>query len=176
MKISRTALAAAASITAVVLAGTAALAANFGILGATDDGIDSSITPTVVASTAAPPAETNDAAAPAPELFAYQVEGVGVVTLERSDHTLGLSSVDVDPLQWSWIVNEDEDAVEIRFTSDSSIVSFSATLDDGEIVVDVVDETPVVDDDDSRADDDASELDDDASEREDDSGSVEDDD
>lgn len=180
MKINRTALAAAASITAVVLAGTAALAANFGILGATDDGIDSSITPTVVASTAALPVGTNDVAAPAPELFAYQVEGVGVVTLERSDHTLGLSSVDVDPSQWSWIVDEDEDAVEIRFTSDSSIVSFSATLDDGEIVVDVMDETPIVDDDDhSRADqddDDESELDDDASEREDDSGSVEDDD
>lgn len=175
MKINRTALAAAASITAVVLAGTAALAANFGILGATDDGIDSTITPTVVASTAAPPVETNEAAAPVPELFAYQVEGVGVVTLERSDDTLGLSSVDVDPSQWSWLEDEGDDGVEIRFSSDSSIVSFSATLEDGEIVVDVVDETPVVDDD-SRADDDKSELDDDASEREDDSGSVEDDD
>lgn len=176
MKINRTALAAAASITAVVLAGTAALAANFGILGATDDGIDSSITPTVVASAAAPPLETNDAV---PELFAYQVDGVGVVTLERLDDSLALSSVDVDSSLWSWLEDEDDDGVEIRFTSDSSIVRFSATLDDGQIVVDVVDETPIDDDDDSRADDagdDESELDDDASEREDDSGSVEDDD
>ena len=172
MKINRTALAAAASITAVVLAGTAALAANFGILGATDDGIDSSITQTVVASTAAPPVETNDVAVPVPELFAYQVDGVGVVTLERLGETLGLSSVDVDASQWSWLEDEDDDTVEIRFTSDISIVRFSATLEDGEIVVDVVDETPIGDDD-SRADDDESEVDD---EREDDSGSVEDDD
>lgn len=174
MKINRTALAAAASITAVVLAGTAALAANFGILSAADDGIDGSITPMVVASTTAPPVETNDAAAPVPELLAYQVEGVGVVTLERSEDTLGLSSVDVDASQWSWLEDEGDDGVEIRFTSDRSIVSFSATLEDGEIVVDVVDETPIGGDDESRADDDESELDDGG--REDDSGSVEDDD
>lgn len=179
MKINRTAIAAAASITAVVLAGTAALAANFGILGATDDGIDSSITPTVVASTAAPPLEANDVAASVPELFAYQVDGVGVVTLERLDDTLRLSSVDVDPSQWNWLADEDDEAVTIRFTSDRSVVSFSANLEDGEIVVEVVDETPVQGDDGSSAgddDDDMSELDDDASEREDDSRSVEDDD
>ena len=104
-----------------------------------------------------------------PELFAYQVEGVGVVTLERSNETLALSSVDVDS-KWSWLEDASADRVAIRFTSDSSIVSFSAALKDGEIVVDVVDETPIEGDDDSGA------SDDDGTEREDDSGSVEDDD
>lgn len=178
MKINRTALAAAASITAVVLAGTAALAANFGILSSTDDGIDSSITPTVVSST--PPPENSDGAASAPELFAYQVDGVGVVTLERLGETLELSSVDVDGSMWSWSEGEDEDddEVAIRFTSDTAVVSFLAALEDGQIIVDVVDETPIGDDHDSGmvGDDDESEHEDEASEREDDSRSVEDDD
>jgi hypothetical protein len=171
VKINKTALAAAASIAAVLVAGTAALAANFGILGAGDD-IGEVASPSVVSTTSSTGAITSTTAtddtlvassvAPptAVETLAYQVEGVGVVTLGRSGDALDLLAVDADS-QWSWIREPAGDGVTLRFTSGSSMIAFSAFVDQGRVLVDVVDETPVpattsnpsVDDDDHDEDD-----------------------
>ena len=156
MKINRTALAAAASVVAVVLAGTAALAANFGILSGGGDDMDT--TPRILSSIVdetfvdVPVQEVT----PTPEgsqTLAYQVEGVGVVTLARTGDSLAVLSVDVDP-QWDASQSASVDDISIRFTSSSQVIGFSATVLNGEVVVDVVDETPApaagtYDDDDS---------------------------
>ncbi len=143
MKINRTAIAAAASITAVVLAGTAALAANFGILGATDDGIDNSITPTVVSMAPTTQADVQtETTQPAPEVLAYQVDGIGVVTLDRSGDGLELNAVDVDPAAWTWIEDVATNGVQVTFTSSSNVVTFAARVEGGQVVVEVTDVTP----------------------------------
>jgi hypothetical protein len=171
MKINRTALAAAASVVAVVVAGTAALAANFGIL-AGDSG-DEVTTPSVLSTLSGevfvdvPVEEVTDTPEVA-ETLAYQVEGVGVVTLERSGDTLGLVSVDLDA-QWQFAELPSSNGVVIRFTSADQVIAFSAMVIDGEAVIEVVDETPIpstgtYDDDEShggsRGDDDVSYEDD----------------
>lgn len=141
---SRTALAAAASVAGVVLAGTAALGANFGILASSDDTLDVSptavqtATPTSVAAATTPSAP---AAAATPELLAYQVEGIGVVTLARTSSSLGVQAVDVDS-QWTWTTDDSVDEVEIHFTSGTRRVEFKAWLAGDRVEVTVEDHTP----------------------------------
>jgi hypothetical protein len=169
MKVNRTALAAAASIVAVVLAGTAALAANFGILTGGSEGeivapsVVSTLPETLVVDV---PVEVVTETTAAPETLAYQVEGVGVVTLERSEDTLRLVSVDLDS-QWQFTELPSSNGVVVRFFSADQVIAFSATVVDGEAIIEVVDETPIPaagtytdDDGGSRGDDDASYEDD----------------
>ena len=168
MKINRTALAAAASVVAVVLAGTAALAANFGILSGGGDDVDT--TPRILSSIVDEtfvdvPVQEVTPTTEASQTLAYQVEGVGVVTLARTGDSLAVLSVDVDP-QWDASQSASADGISIRFTSSSQVIGFSATVLNGEVVVDVVDETPApagtYDDDDSEDDEsDVDESDDD---------------
>ena len=144
MKINRTALAAAASVVAVVLAGTAALAANFGILSGSGDEAD--VTPRILSSIVDEtfvdvPVQEVTPTTEASQTLAYQVEGVGVVTLSRTGDSLAVLSVDVDP-QWDASQSASADGISIRFTSSSQVIGFSATVLNGEVVVDVVDETP----------------------------------
>jgi cystathionine beta-lyase family protein involved in aluminum resistance len=75
------------------------------------------------------------------QTLAYQVEGVGVVTLMRTADTLSVISIDVDP-QWDAAQSSAADGVSIRFASSSQVIAFSASIVDGQVVVDVVDETP----------------------------------
>jgi hypothetical protein len=144
VKINRTALAAAASVVAVVVAGTAALAANFGVLSGSEEAVDA--TPRIVSSIGddvfvdVPVQEVTDTTQ-ASQTLAYQVEGVGVVTLTRSADTLAVASIDVDS-QWDAAKVPTTDGVSIRFTSSSQVIAFTAAVVDGQVVVDVVDETP----------------------------------
>ena len=173
MKINRTALAAAASVTAVVVAGTAALAANFGMLSGSVDEVDA--TPRIISSLddevfVDVPIQEVTPTTEASQTLAYQVEGVGVVTLIRTGDSVALLSVDVDP-EWEAAQMTSANGVAIRFTSSSQVVAFSASVIDGQVVVDVVDETPAsvagtYDDDDSEGqssshDDDEGSYDDD---------------
>ena len=160
MKINRTAVAAAASVVAVVVAGTAALAANFGIL--TSSGDDEVTTPRVLSTLGdesfvnVPVEEITDSSEPS-ETLAYQVEDVGVVTLERTGDSLEIVAVDVDS-QWAYTESTAERGVAIRFESSSQVIGFSAIVVDGQVIVDVVDETPIASsdtyDDDSHGGDD----------------------
>ncbi len=145
MKINRTALAAAASVVAVLVAGTAALAANFGILSGSVDEADA--TPRIVSSVGDDvfvdvPVQEVTPTTEASQTLAYQVDGVGVVTLTRTADMLAIAAVDVDP-QWDAAQSASSGGVSIRFTSSSQVIAFSASVVDGQVVVDVVDETPV---------------------------------
>ncbi len=156
MKINRTALAAAASVVAVVVAGTAALAANFGIL--TGGGDDEVTTPRVLSTLTDEvfvdvPVEAVTETTQVTETLAYQVEGVGVVTLERAGDALGLVSVDLDS-QWTYAESSLSNGFALRFSSADQVIAFTAVVVDGQVTVDVVDETPIpstgtYDDDDS---------------------------
>lgn len=159
MKINRTALAAAASVVAVVVAGTAALAANFGILSGSEGGVDA--TPRILSSIGDEtfvdvPVREVTGTTEAIQTLAYQVEGVGVVTLTRTRDDLAVLSVDVDP-QWAVEQLASAGGVSLRLSSVDQVIAFSASVIAGEVVVDVVDETPVPvvgsHDDDSHSDD-----------------------
>lgn len=145
MKINRTALAAAASVVAVVVAGTAALAANFGILSGSAEAADP--TPRIVASIdddvfVDVPVKEATPTTEASQTLAYQVEGIGVVTLSRIGDTLAVVAIDVDT-QWDVARSASASGVSIRFTSSSQVIAFSASIVEGDVVVEVVDETPV---------------------------------
>jgi hypothetical protein len=144
MKINKTALAAGASIAAVLVAGTAALAANFGLLEAGAGNEDLTATPQLVStSTSTPVVAASQPTTTAVETLAYQVEGVGVVTLARSGDDLEVAAVDADG-PWTWTVTDDGSDVVIRFTDGGTVIVFSADVEDGQVMVNVVDETPVV--------------------------------
>ena len=125
MKINRTALAAAASVVAVVVAGTAALAANFGILSGGNDETDaaprvlSSITDEVFVDV---PVQEVTETTQATQTLAYQVEGVGVVTLMRTGDSLEVVTTDVDA-QWQANEQPSADGVSIRFASSDQVLS-----------------------------------------------------
>ena len=156
MKISKTALAASASVAAVLMAGTAALAANFGVLGATDNAADLSVAPTIMAAAPAPttastttaPASVTQTTVTVPtttavSTTAYQVDGIGVVTLAHTDNTLTVSAIDVNP-EWEWTDDSIEPTqVMLQFTSGDTVISFLARLSQGEVTVEVLDVTPV---------------------------------
>jgi hypothetical protein len=144
VKINRTALAAAASVVAVVVAGTAALAANFGILSGSGDEAD--VMPSIVSTIADDafvdvPVQEVTATTEASQTLAYQVEGVGVVTLTRTADMLSVASIDVDQ-QWTAAQVPSADGVSIRFTSSSQVIAFSASVIGDQVTVDVIDETP----------------------------------
>jgi hypothetical protein len=96
------------------------------------------------------------------ELVAYQVEGLGVVTLVRQGDMLTVDSVTVDPA-WGWEIDDDSDhsgGVKIEFKNGDREVEFRAWVENGEVVVSVDEENVVIDDTvsgDDDSDDDSSE-------------------
>jgi hypothetical protein len=143
----RTALVMAGSIVSVMLAGTAVLAANFGILSGADDlGVLDPQTPPVSTVLVASPTTAAPATTPS-DLVAYQVDGLGVVTLVRQGDMLTVDSVAVDPA-WKWEVDDDSDhfgGVKIEFANGDREVEFRAWVENGEVVVSVDEENVVVD-------------------------------
>lgn len=182
----RTALVMAGSIVGVMLAGSAVLAANFGILSGADDlGALDPQTPPISTNTVTP---TTPVSSTVPsDLVAYQVEGLGVVTLLREGDMLSVDSVAVDPA-WAWEVDDDSDhsgGVKIEFENGEREVEFRAWVENGEVVVSVEEENIVVDDtlsddededEDEEDDEDEDEEDDDEDEDEEDDDSHEEDD
>lgn len=168
----RTALVMAGSIVGVMLAGSAVLAANFGILSGADDlGALDPQTPPISANVVTP-TTTVSSTVPS-DLVAYQIEGLGVVTLLRQGDTLGVESVTVDPA-WRWEIDGDSDhlgGVKIEFENGEREVEFRAWVENGEVVVSVEEENVVVgdsvSDDDSDDESDEDEHDDDSDDDED---------
>jgi len=158
VKISKTALAASASVAAVLLAGTAALAANIGVLGASGTAAELSVTPTIIAAAPATTTTTSSATVAssvplspvdsstttvAPSETSYQVAGIGVVTLAHTAELLSVSSVDVGS-EWDWTVERrGSTQLTIEFNSPDSQITFLAQLDAGQVLVEVLDTTPV---------------------------------
>ncbi len=133
----KTAVAAAGSVVAVLLAGSAAIAANFGILSSADTGGDlQASVPTLVA--AVPSSETTEAGqSDQGELLAYQVQGVGIVTLRRIDETLALESVSIGD-GWTYaVVPTTDGSLSITFTDGSREVHFSGKVQNDEVSVSV---------------------------------------
>ncbi len=164
----RTALVMAGSIVGVMLAGSAVLAANFGILSGADDlgALDPQTPP--ISTNVVTPTTTVSSTVPG-DLVAYQIEGLGVVTLLRQGDTLGVDSVTVDPA-WRWEIEDDSDhlgGVKIEFQNGEREVEFRAWVENGEVVVSVEEENVVVDDSVSDDDSDEDEHDDDSDDDED---------
>lgn len=144
----RTALVMAGSIVGVMLAGSAVLAANFGILSGADDlGALDPQTPPIATVDLSSATTTPVPTTAAGDLVAYQVEGLGVVTLLRQSDMLTVDSVTVDQA-WTWEIDDDSDhlgGVKIEFDNGEREVEFRAWVENGEVVVSVDEENVVVD-------------------------------
>ena len=134
----RTALVAAGSIAGVVLAGTAAMGANFGILSQSGES-ENTTTPTVVTVpetvpvTVTAPTTTVDEGHP----VAYQVPGVGILTLRQKGDELSVDSVEADT-QWTWRDDIAPDgSLVITFVTDGRTITVTAIVVGGQVAVDV---------------------------------------
>jgi hypothetical protein len=124
----------AISVVTVLLAGVGALAANVGILSSTSE----------VGSLSAVSADVSKAASMpiGPEVVAYQVAGIGVVTLARDGNNLSLNSVAAG--DWSYEVDGQSDGINIAFRMGDREVLFSATVDNGQTVVSVEEDDVII--------------------------------
>jgi hypothetical protein len=177
----RTAIVTAASVAVVILAATAAIATNLGILNSgTDTGEVGALTVATTDQTEVPPAPvvvvTDDEATsepsapettsePAGEITAYAVADAGIVTLENDGSMLTIVDVQANP-GWQTAQILDGTGVDVGFVNaDGTVLRFIAALDaDGSVRTVVEDLTPVIssgDDDDHDDDDDRYESDDD---------------
>ena len=152
---SRTSLITAVAVAGVLVAGTAAIAANIGILNSTDDSSIGSLSATddlvdetsttSVATTLATTTTTTpeDSATNAGD--SYVVDDAGVVTLSSASGSLALVSVVPQP---GWTVTSSQpDAVrlEVSFTNGVRTLVFSAVLGPDDVVTaDVVEPVDVV--------------------------------
>ncbi|MCL1587758.1 MAG: hypothetical protein M3092_05030, partial [Actinomycetia bacterium] len=157
----RTAIITAASIVVVMVAATAAIATNLGILDSATTASDvgtlsietiETVPPTVVAIVETPPAEivvVEDASATESSdsvtngvLSAYAVGDAGIVTLGNNGAILTIVDIETNP---GWATTEvvEEPSIEIRFVgTGGGSLQFTAHLDDaGEIVTAVNDLT-----------------------------------
>lgn len=173
----RTAIVTAASVAVVILAATAAIATNLGILeSGTDTGEVGSLTVASTEPTDVPPSqivktdddeamdiESDSDPATGGEILAYAVGEAGVVTLEKHDSTLTIINVAVNP-GWQTAQVLDGTSIDIGFVNaDGQVLRFVAELDaTGAIQTLVEDLTPGAsqydddhdDDDDDNHDDD----------------------
>ncbi|HDH25902.1 MAG TPA: hypothetical protein ENH00_06895 [Actinobacteria bacterium] len=174
----RTAVVTAASIAVVILAATAAIAANLGILNsATDTGdvgaltVTSSVLGTAPASqvvqiedTEAAVTSSESDSQPAGEVLVYAVGDAGIVTLVSENSMLTVLEVTTNP-GWQTAQVLDGTGVDIGFVNtDGTVLRFVAGFDTNGTVTTAVDDlTPVVssnnnrkydDDDDEHHDDD----------------------
>ena len=161
----RTALVTAMSIAGVILAGTVAVAANLGILNSTNQ------VGTLSAADASTSSTTTQGRGG--EEVAYQIAGVGVITLARQGDDLTLQSADVG--DWTYEVDDSDNGISITFRLGEREIEFEAEVEDGQTLVSVNEEDVIVQDgtggalppgstsvdDDSTGDDDEFESDDD---------------
>ncbi|MGF1667180.1 MAG: hypothetical protein ACFCVC_13020 [Acidimicrobiia bacterium] len=137
----RTALVSAMSIAGVVLAGATAVGANLGILGSSQGlGEISAVQPATTSIAAATPPIPSTMSQP--DLVAYQINGVGVVTIARQGSELTLDSADVG--SWTYEVSGQGETLAMAFRFEEREVRFEAALADGQIVVDVWEEQVIV--------------------------------
>ncbi len=130
----KTALVTAISVLTVVLAGAGALAANVGILNTTSE----------VGSLSAVSADVTKAASMpvGPEVVAYQIAGIGVVTLARDGNNLSLQSIAA--ADWSYEVDGQSDGIDIAFRLGDREVLFKATVDNGQTLVSVQEDDVII--------------------------------
>jgi hypothetical protein len=157
---SRTSLLTAAAIAGVLLAGTAAVAANIGILNAADSstmgdltatdellpavGADAD-TATVTAETAPSTSTTLPASPSAGAPQQYDIAGTGTVWVMTTRSGLALDHVVAEP-GWSSVLTQgDLRSLQVDFTNGDRTIVFTAALGgDGTVVVDVTEPTTVL--------------------------------
>jgi hypothetical protein len=156
---SRTSLLTAAAIAGVLLAGTAAVAANIGILNAADSSTMGDLTATdellpavgadadtaTVAAETAPSTSTASAASPSGTAQQYDIAGTGTVWVMTTRSGLALDHV-VAEQGWSSVLTQgDTRSLQVDFTNGDRTIVFTAALgDDGTVVVDVTEPTTVL--------------------------------
>lgn len=133
----KTAVATAASIAVVVIAGATAVGANIGILDSSDDDAFGQLSAVSVPSTTAPPELLSTAATPppttaGPELTTFDVEGIAAVTVARDGDTLTVVAVEPQP-GWTWSVERDDGEVEVELQSASEEVDVYLSVLDGQV-------------------------------------------
>jgi hypothetical protein len=157
---SRTSLLTAAAIAGVLLAGTAAVAANIGILNAADSsemgdltatdellpGVGADVDTTSVTAETAPSTSTTLPASPsagAPQQ--YDIAGTGTVWVMTTRSGLALDHVVAEP-GWSSVLTQgDLRSLQVDFTNGDRTIVFTAALGvDGALVVDVTEPTTVL--------------------------------
>jgi hypothetical protein len=175
----RTSLVTAAAIAGVLIAGTAAVAANIGILNAADSSTfgELSVTDELVPATtgATDVAASSITAPPVGGVQRYDIDAAGSVWLATTTDGVALDRVEA-AADWSSALSQsDLRSLRVDFTNGDRTIVFTATLaDDGTVVADVaeptgsgtpqtVGATPVYDDDhdDDGHDDDHDDDDDD---------------
>jgi hypothetical protein len=149
----------AAAIAGVLLAGTAAVAANIGILNAADSSAIGDLaatdellatpnddTPTVtVASVEAPETTAVTTTVPAGAAQQYDIAQTGSVWVLATRSGIALDHVVVEEGWTSALSQSDPRVLRVDFTNaDRSIVFTAALGDDGSVVVDVTEPTTVV--------------------------------
>ena len=139
----KTALATAASVAVVVLAGATAVGANIGILDSGDDEAFGQLSAVSVPSSTVPavtmavdgsagemvPAPTVPAG---PEVTTFDVEGIAAVTVSRDGTSLTVVAVEPQP-GWTWSVEREDDQVEVELRSTTEEVDVYLTVLDGQI-------------------------------------------
>ena len=156
---SRTTLVTAAAIAGVLIAGTAAVAANIGILNAADDSalgelaatdelLPPAVTldPTTVATvaTTAPSSTVVETTLPTGVAQQYDIEGAGSVWVMTTTSGLALEHVVAVP-GWSPLLSQgDLRSLRVDFTNGDRTIVFTASLGvDGTVVVDVTEPSTV---------------------------------
>jgi len=156
---SRTSLLTAAAVAGVLLAGTAAVAANIGILNAaessaigdlaaTDDllpaaGSDADTQTIVTVETAPSTTLASEPAASAAQQ--YDIAGTGTVWVMTTTSGLALDHVVAEPGWISTLTQADLRSLRVDFVNGNRTIVFTASIgDDGLVVVDVTEPTTVV--------------------------------
>jgi hypothetical protein len=151
---SRTGVLTALAVAGVLVAGTAAVAANIGILNSTNDSSIGSLSATddLVESTSTTtattvPASSTTTSLPGSEALgeSYVVDDAGIVTLSSASGTLTLVSAVPEP-GWTVIASQpDLTSLEVTFANGTRSLVFSAVLGpDGIVLADVVEPVDVM--------------------------------
>jgi hypothetical protein len=156
----RTSLVTAAAIVGVLLAGTAAVAANIGILNAADSSAigdlaaTGELLPAAGAAPAAPaamvevPAATSTTVSSMPSASGaqqYDIQNTGAVWVLATRSGIALDHVVAEPGWISTLSQSDVRSLRVDFTNGDRTVVFNAALaDDGTVAVDVTEPTTVV--------------------------------
>jgi hypothetical protein len=156
---SRTTLVTAAAIAGVLIAGTAAVAANMGILNAADDSVIGDLAATdellppaptpdqTIVTTAATmvPSTAPEATRPAGTAQQYDIAGAGSVWVMTTTSGLALDHVVAVP-GWSPLLSQgDLQSLRVDFTNGDRTVVFTASLGaDGTVMVDVTEPSTVI--------------------------------
>lgn len=138
----KTAVVSAMSIAGVMVAGATALGANLGIVGAAEGvgDLSSVIDPTA---TTLPLATSLPPAPPLADLVAYQVNGVGVITVARDGDRLTLSSADVG--DWGYEVKSQGEKLAVAFRTADREIQLEAAVSNGQVVLDAWEEQVITD-------------------------------